>query len=220
MDPDGKATHVRSVGDGTYRVVGGLIDGDKSIYILDDNNAPSGRLGESLTQYSFFNENGHVVTDAIIDINDHSGEDFLNDEVINANPDLVKYMWNATSGKHYDFKERGIDKRPGGMSEAQYRYRGMPLSGVKMVGKSTSDNKTIIYGSARDVGNLAAGYIAGINGLLWQEARLGFDGLESWQHLKDNFPTWPSWKTEGQPTQQAQRIGWKNGWSVYWMNKK
>lgn len=30
-----------------------------------------------------------------------------------------------------------------------------------------------------DVGNVAAGYVAGSNGLTWQEARAGFDALET-----------------------------------------
>jgi hypothetical protein len=115
-------------------------------------------------------------------------------------------MWNATGGKIYDFKERGIENRPKGMTEIQYRYRGMPI-------KESDGSGYRVYTSARDVGNIAAGYMAGRKGLLWEEARFGFDGLETLQH----FPG--LWETEGLPTQQAQRIGFDNGSAIYWMNK-
>jgi len=61
--------------------------------------------------------------------------------------------------------------------------------------------------SARDIGNMAAGYIAAKNGLSWKESRFGFDFLESFQNLR------PS--TEGQPTQRAQKFGY-DAYSNYW----
>lgn len=50
------------------------------------------------------------------------------------------------------------------------------------------DNTTLpVYASARDIGNIAAGFIAGVNGLSWGISRMAFDALESFQH---NFDKW------------------------------
>jgi hypothetical protein len=99
-------------------------------------------------------------------------------------PGVLEYGWNARIGKALDFKDRGINDHPKGMSDTQYRYRGMPLNGVRSVLGNRGDYGLKIYGSARNVGNIAAGYVAGRNGLIWEEARLGFDGLKTLQ----NFP--------------------------------
>lgn len=68
----------------------------------------------------------------------------------------------------------------------------------------TSDGQTI-YTSARDVGNIAAGYIAAINGLPWKVARLGFDGYQSY--------TSKALKREGISTKNAEKYGWEIGWN-------
>ncbi len=52
-------------------------------------------------------------------------------------------------------------------------YRGMQIS-------NTTDGKKI-FASARDVGNLAAGFVAAVNGVIWPLSRTCFDGLESIQ---------------------------------------
>jgi hypothetical protein len=214
IDPDGKSTYVVSNDDETYTIVGGRIDGDKGIYVLFGPGHLMGFLGESLTEYSFFEtdgrEAGTPVVGAVIDPNDHSGEIFLNTEIIGADLSVFEYGWNARAGKVLDFKDRGINDRPETMLDTQYRYRGMPLNGVPSVVGNRGDGVKI-YGSARDVGNLAAGYVAGRNGLLWEEARLGFDGYEMIFHH--------TLKPEGLTTQQAQRIGFDNGSATYWMNK-
>ena len=208
IDPDGKSTYVADNKDGTYTVVGGKIDGDKSIYILYGENKMMGFLGESLTEYSFFDDNGNPVAGAIIDPKDTSGATFLNTEIIGTNLGLGEYMWNGFGGRLYDFKERGINYRRG--SEMQYRYRGMPVNGVTSIVGNRGDG-VAIYASARDIGNVAAGYMAGRIGLLWDEARFGFDLLETLQN--GLIPT-----REGIPTQQAQLIGYNTGYAIYWMN--
>ncbi len=63
------------------------------------------------------------------------------------------------------------------------------------------------FASARDFGNVAAGYIAGRNGFPWIVARLGFDSLET---VQNQFPT-----TEGQPTQKAEKAGHNAGIQEY-----
>ena len=81
----------------------------------------------------------------------------------------------------------------------------MPFEGV--TGFGNQDGKTTTFASARDIGNVAAGYVAGKSGLSWGGARNGFDLLES----KKNW----TWATEGQPTQAAQRIGFRVGKTVW-----
>lgn len=54
--------------------------------------------------------------------------------------------------------------------------------------------------SARDIGNFAAGYVAGQNGLSWLGTRLGFDFYESIQKKGIS--------REGKPSQYAQFRGY------------
>lgn len=78
-------------------------------------------------------------------------------------------------------------------------YRGMPITNIEF----TFDVLTT-YSSAKDIGNMAAGYIAGKKGLTWEQARCGFDGL---QKLQDgNFKS-----VEKASSQNAQRYGFTMG---------
>lgn len=52
---------------------------------------------------------------------------------------------------------------------------------------------------------------AGKNGLSWGETRFVFDIYQSYKSGRIT--------REGQPSQQAQRVGWENGFAKYWMNK-
>lgn len=99
-------------------------------------------------------------------------------------------MANAGNGEKYDFKDQGIDERPKGTTEEQYRYRG-----------SATDNGE--YGSARDFGNIGAGIVAGRKGLTWNAARLGFDTYQSYKSGR--------FETEGKTTQKAERYGFSIG---------
>ena len=79
---------------------------------------------------------------------------------------------NNRSGRNYgryDFKSNGKTKEElKNMSNAEcdaYYYRGMPIT----IGKTTT------YGTARDIGNFAAGYIAGRKGLGIVPTLCGFD---------------------------------------------
>ena len=134
-----------------------------------------------------------------ISLEDRSGLDFLNDFMKNE-PGLIKYMLNAYGGRMYDFKKLGYDENL--YKQDVYFYRGMQ---VGMRG-----NGMAVYSSARDVGNFAAGYIAGVNRLTWREARLGFDALESWQQ--------GGLSREGISSQNAQYLGWQYGKKV--VNRK
>ncbi|UUC46715.1 hypothetical protein [Flavobacterium cerinum] len=164
----------------------------------DYKSARSGVIGQSLTEYSFLDEQGNGVVGAQIDGSDVSGINFLNQEIIN-NSELTifNYMPNAVGGADYDFKTRDVNDRPEGMSRNQYSYRGMLFQNVD--GFSQGNNGTTVFASARDFGNVAAGYVAGNAGQPWRVSRLGFDGLQSWQEK--------GIATEGRPTQMAQKVG-------------
>ena len=148
-------------------------------------------IGQSATAYSFYNSGETVGDDgdwaygAIIDSKDLSGMEFLSN-LIKENPPLVDgYAVNAGNGKRYDFKARYGN-----------HYRGMPLH--------TAKDGARIYASARDIGNIGAGYIAGANGLPWEVARIGFDG---YQTIVNRSPA-----IEGISSQAAQYFGWTLGY--------
>ncbi|MGJ1446191.1 DUF6443 domain-containing protein [Sphingobacterium spiritivorum] len=179
--------------DGRYQVLNGRVNSDKNIYVVDSKGNRTGEvLGEMLTEYSFFNEDGTVVKNAMIDMFDYSGQIFFDRDILAGNPGLEYYMINATGGKYYDFKKQGatLDEK---RLNAIYLYRGMPF------------NKKVA--SARDIGNYAAGFVAGRKGLSWLEARIGFDALESYQN--------EGFKKEGAPSQKAQKQGHFNGIEIF-----
>ncbi|MCR5003896.1 MAG: hypothetical protein K5984_05960 [Bacteroidales bacterium] len=80
----------------------------------------------------------------------------------------------------------------------RYSMRGMPIA-------TTKDSQQV-YASARDIGNIAAGYVAGNNGLSWVLTRLGCDAYQSYQTSKKNNTI--CWEREGETTISAQRLGW------------
>jgi RHS repeat-associated protein len=193
-DPNGMDLDVELLSNGVYRVVGGTANSDKNIYVVDSKGKRTGIvLGEMLTEYSFHDNNGNAYKGALIDTKSHEGANFLN-KVMKENPPLIYYMFFARHNKKYDFKSKGMDKRPKHMTENQYQHRGSVLSNGK-------------FASARDIGNIAAGYFAGLSGLGWNTARLGFDGYES--IVNGEF------KSEGKSTQLAQKYGYNIGYDIY-----
>jgi hypothetical protein len=212
IDPDGMAplsTEVRMNEDGTYRVVSSKVDGDKNIYLLEQNKdgqyVNNGKtIGRTLTDFTFIHEGEGTIVGAIIDSNDVSGASFLNDEIISPNIGLLSYMSNATGGENLDFKARGLKRRPESQSENQHRYRAMRVEGVDELGL---EGQGPVYATARDIGNVAAGVVAGRKGLTWNDTRLGFDALESYQQK--------SITQEGATSQHAQKVGHKAGLSLW-----
>ena len=172
IDPDGKSTQVIALEDGTYQVIGGdITDNDRNIYIYEqDNNGNytirGKSIGVSATMTSFYDSDVEDPNDrwsGIINPNDNSGKQFLGDITGSKTPNLLYYMYYARNGEKYDFKvTNGTDSAIKGIDP----YRGMPIS---------TTNGSITYASARDVGNIAAGYIAARNGIPWQTARDAFD---------------------------------------------
>jgi len=181
--------------DGTYTVVGGQANSDRNIYVVGNDGKRTGEVvGQMLTDYSFHDNNGDAVLGAKINPNDQSGQNFFNNEIQSVG--LFEYMGNAKGNEKYDFKTRGIDTK-GEMSNEQYHYRGMPF-----------EDK---IASARDIGNYGAGFVAGKNVIPWFASRLAFDALESHQSIQRKGGL----KTEGQPSQQAQRAGHNAGYQSY-----
>ena len=199
IDPDGRSIWVIITPNG-IQVIGGD-DDDDDIYVghfdKDKKFIREKSIGKSLTMNSFFGEDGKAIEGTIISQTDNTGIDFLNNEIIAGNPTLFEYMKNARNGELFDFKNRGIESPDEmGMSTEQYHYRGMPLYEVQNIDGSV----TTVYGSARDVGNVAAGFVAGRKGLSWNAARFGFDAYQSWSSKKIT--------RESQVTQRAQNVGW------------
>lgn len=63
------------------------------------------------------------------------------------------------------------------------------------------------------MGNIVAGYVAGRKGLSWHAARFGFDAYQSIRTEK------LKWTIEGASTQNAQRVGWKVGFMIYYKKR-
>jgi RHS repeat-associated protein len=209
IDPDGMSTTSTDVirnPDGTYKVIAAKADGDKNIYVQNSQGQRTGQvIGKTLTDHSFLGDNGKVVQGATINLLDKSGVNFLNNKIVgNKKLTLTGYIYNATGGKEYDFKTNGIKDRPKGESISQYQYRGMPVNDVPGFGDKSG---LPIIATARDIGNVGAGYVAGDNGLTWSQARLGFDGLQSKQDGKLSL--------EGPTTQEAERVGYNLGIKNY-----
>ena len=127
-DPDGESLDVVDNGNGTYTVCGGIENSDKNIYLIVNGQRTGDVIGVMFTEHSFF-DGGKVVAGAIINPNDSSGQEFLNDFKENT-PSLFSYMPEGLNGGKYDFKDRGIGE---GDNKQIYRHRGMPL-GVDEIG--------------------------------------------------------------------------------------
>ena len=192
VDPDGRSTWVVNIGDGCYEIVGGVLDKDKRIYLCDyieNQYVPTQYyIGYSSSTTSFYNsDKNEWAIGSIININDQSGNTFL-ERIIGETPPLFDdYIVNARNGKPYDFKvTNGTNKRIEGIDI----YRGMPIG-------ATKDGKTL-FSSARDVGNIAAGYVAAINGMSWKASRIAFDSYQM--------------GLEKASTKNAEYVGWRMGY--------
>ena len=96
------------------------------------------------------------------------------------------YMINARNNHTYDFKAtNGTSHKIPGIDI----YRGMPI-GINGKGQT-------VFSSARDIGNIAAGYIAAINGMTWGASRIAFDAYQK--------------GIEGISTRNAEYYGWRLG---------
>ncbi len=201
IDPDGCSTWVMQNSDGTYRVVGGdLEDKDYNIYVynLKDGNLSRGQsIGVTTSTTSFYNDSQDGDGKAFgwmgtINPNDKSGENFFS-RIVGNTPSLDEYMPNATKGRTYDFKRTNGTNQEIYSSETDF-YRGMPIG--------SKDGKKV-YTSARDIGNMSAGYVAGASGMPWGASRAAFDALQTYQQKVPGM--------EGRSTQNAEYFGWRLG---------
>ena len=184
VDPDGCSTWVKQIEEGKYEIIGGdLKDKDLNIYVYSqDKNGEYTIRGESIgltaTPTSFYNSdanNEEKKWTGYIDTRDKSGIEFLNMITGDEAPNILNYMYYARENKKYDFKNtNGQDNRINGIDI----YRGMSIS--------TDSQGLITYASARDIGNMAAGYIAAKNGISWKQARWAFD---KYQGSKEGIST-------------------------------
>ncbi|MDR1181413.1 MAG: hypothetical protein LBL13_05510, partial [Bacteroidales bacterium] len=205
VDPDGRETRVAMNDDGTYRVIGGELNKDRNIYVYtqdkDGNYTVKGNsIGITTSTTSFYNSDandgkGAWAVGSIINPNDQSGDNFLGD-IFGNNPAMFDdYIANAGNGEKYDFKTtNGTDASIAGIDE----YRGMPIG--------VTDNGQAIYSSARDIGNMAAGYVAGTNGMSWTVSRIAFDAFQSKVSGRPSI--------EGISTRNAEYYGWRIGSNI------
>ncbi len=200
FDPDGRSTWVVDSGDGTYKVVGGdLKDKDLNIYVLQltlDGKAlvKSQSIGTTTSITSFFDSDyndgeGKWMTGSVIDPNDGSGEQFMYN-LISDDPSLLDYANKAQNGNEYDFKVTNGTPQE---NKALLSYRGMPFG--------YTESGEPVYTSARDIGNIAAGYVSARHKLPWWAARLGFDGYQIIKSKK--------FKKEGRSTTNAEKYGYE-----------
>src|SRR6202035_3334087 len=130
---------------------------------------------------------------------------FIQNNVMGSGDDLfntTSYFIGALPGHPNDFKERGMTEgmRSNYRTADAYRYRGGYLG---------TRNGNPVFASARDIGNIGAGYKAGQFGLPWSLTRFGFDVLQNWKH------PW-AWETEGAPTSAAEKLGFGFGQTGKW----
>ena len=200
IDPNGCSTWVKDNGEGKFEVIGGDInDKDLNIYVYtqDDNGEYTIRgesIGISATITSFYDSDdngGRWQNGSVIDVNDLSGNEFLSNIENNTPPLFDDYMINARNRRQYDFKETNGKKNGSGYKH----YRGMPVGVAK--------NGQIVFASGRDVGNIAAGYVAAVNNMSWPESRVAFDTYQSYTSGKLS--------REGASTRNAEFLGWVMG---------
>jgi len=194
VDPNGLSTKVIQLNDSCYQVIGGDIkDGDKGIYLYKnrDSKDPICKIGETPTMTSFY-DSDEGIWDGVINVKDKSGEKFLN-EIFENTPALFKYIYHARGGYRYDFKVTNGENKGNESADRDhnYKYRGMPI---------VLDGQ-IYYASARDIGNIAAGYVAAANDILYPFARVAFDIYQSIQLGK--------LAGEGISTTNPERLGWE-----------
>ena len=194
IDPDGTSVNVVNNYDGTYTTFSGTIDNDLGVYVVDQSGERTGEIiSQTLTPYTFFDNKNQFVKDAIINMNDESGQDFIN-HVINDYPNPIIYAFQALPYGDNDYKNNGYVY---GMDITKHHYRAMPINAF--------DGNSTKIATARDIGNYAAGFIAGSNGLTWDKTRAMFNRVQG------NLITS---QQEPMVSTEAQFMGFIHGYNV------
>ena len=197
MDPTGgsgfdPSTDVLDNGDGTYKVVGGsLTDGDDRIYVVSKYGGVTRTgviIGRSFSLESFYNADNETWTGTISNSTD--GMTWLHDNILANTPGNINYILNKES---YNYKNVGYSPEKGDVDE--YHYRGSLM-------------RPGVYASARDIGNIAAGYVAGHSGAGWPATQLAFERRQAFSQGWRNF-----FGNGHEPvgTVKAEYYGWRLG---------
>ena len=214
VDPTGEWIAVVSNDDtGTsYTVVGGSVDvEDCNVYVVgkdyDPNSGikPQGAtiLGQTATPYSFCNEKGNIVPGAVINMEDKSGDAFLA-QFQNNDISLFGYVMPTWASNESGHNGGGCDFKYGADVN-----RGMPLS--ILGGK---------IGTARDVGNFAAGYLAARKGLSYRATMWAFDKYQNRNGSSTGEPPVSRWAQMlgfgyGQDARRANNFNQPNIYNAY-----
>jgi len=199
------STYVQKLPDGKYKVVKvELNDNDKTIYVVNDKGERTGeKIGESIFIDSFYYADGPskaTLSRGIIDTTSKEGADFLNNKIYSDTPSQEAYIFTymLPGDSPYDFKKVGLIKKGMTVQDvADYTYRGSQIyPGV--------------YASARDFGNIGAGYVAGYNGSSLEASKFAF---ERFQALQKGNPFGDG--TEVPQTVSGENLGWKQGYDMY-----
>ena len=185
-DPNGSYTMVKQNEDGTYVVIGGVLDDDLNIYeYFKDGNGEytirGNSIGYTATNSSFYSYDNEEWIGAIIDPKDMSGDNFLKE--LKNGVSLISYMIKGLNGNIYDFKVTNNEKKDryiyydlDSENKLKYAYRGSPIGVL--------DGRTI-YASARDIGNIGAGIVASMHRIPYQASRVAFDLLQTFSSFLD-----------------------------------
>ena len=156
----GGSVEVKSLGDGKYKVVNGLYDGGNTVYIVDDQGNRTGVLGQTLTPYTFYDHDNVFVKNKIIDLNDHSGQEFW-DTNSNDLPFKIVYTADMILGAR------------GGFFESIYDFKNFEDNAYRAMMVDFGFGRVIATG--RDIGNFFAGYLWGSSGSTYVETRSLFN---------------------------------------------
>ena len=142
-----------------------------------------------MTTHSFVDENNNPVIGAMIDLNSSEGQNFIDNEIINNDPNILLYAKKSYAvGLPLDFKSRKENLKDADVSIKQHMYWG----------SMTSDRK---IASARDFGNMAAGIVSGRAGNDWNLTEIAFNTLQG--------------SKEPIVSSKAQKVGWELGNKIY-----
>ncbi|MBQ4290747.1 MAG: hypothetical protein II719_06080 [Clostridia bacterium] len=127
------------------------------------------------------------------------------ESVENQEISLADYIKQAKEGELLDFKVTNYEESNIGRTVSEEdKYRGMIIN----------DGSRRVIASARDVGNIAAGYVSGVKHIPYCAHRIACDYYESisnggYRTFEGNL--YVKWSLEGKSSRLPQRVGWEMG---------